>query len=426
MNVLLVVLDSVRAPNCSVYDYPRATTPTLASIADEATTYTGAVAPSNWSLPSHVSLFTGLETEQHQVTIHDRLESGHTVWDDLADRGYETGLFTENGFVASHPVDLHNPFETVVSVPDDPPASYVTGEKNDGPDGFYYADALLEWIDGREQWAACLNLMDAHRPYEPRPVYDRWGDEQARQIQAGLPVRWEFAFRSGRRPISQLRQLESLYDGGIRQADAVLDRVVTRLRERGIYDDTLLVICGDHGEGFGEGSRHPSEPRAVAHIVPMSEELLHVPLVVKHPGQVESAVVDEPAALTAFPDVVDAALDRQRDSFVRDRVVAAKQPITGDLRERYESVVDDPERLFAPSRAVYTGTSQGLIKEQSWSEVIAHIRLSGGDSEAVTRQETTEWLDDAFDGLDDSGVSRRRQSETTVETREQLQALGYF
>ena len=173
MNVLLVVLDSVRAANCSLYGYPADTTPTLSSLAETATVHEQARAPSNWTLPSHVSLFTGAPAAAHGVTVADRLEPGHTVWDDLSAAGYDTGLFTENGFVASHPVGLAAPFDTVETVPADPPEAYATGRENDGPDGFYYADRLLSWLDGREEWAACLNLMDAHRPYNPAPAYDR-------------------------------------------------------------------------------------------------------------------------------------------------------------------------------------------------------------------------------------------------------------
>jgi arylsulfatase A len=426
MNVLLVVLDSVRAANCSLYGYPRETTPTLECLSETATVYAAAHAPSNWSLPSHVSLFTGLEADQHQVTIHDRLSPGHTIWDDLDDAGFDTGVFTENGFVASHAVGLHEPFETVVTVPDEPPERYRTAEHNDGPDGFYYADALLDWTVDRDQWAACLNLMDAHRPYEPRPEYDRWGDERARQLQADLPVRWEFQFRGGARPHWQLGGLQSLYDGGIRQVDAIVDSVLETLRDRGTYDDTLVVLCGDHGEGFGEYSSHPVEPRAVAHIVPMTEELLHVPLVVKQPGQETGNWVHEPAALTGFPDVVTAALTGERNTFAQERVLASKQPITGDLRERYEAAVEDPNPLFAPSRAVYEPTDGELVKHHQWGETVTRVRVDSPEKQTTALETNTGRLDRVFSDLEPASVSRTRDEDVNAETRTQLAALGYF
>ena len=118
-NVLLVVLDSVRAANCSLYGAARETTPYLSRLTDESTVYTQARAPSNWSLPSHVSLFTGLDVHVHRVTVHDRLRAGHTVFEALAADGYATGLFSENGFLTGRDAGPADPFETTVGVPDD-------------------------------------------------------------------------------------------------------------------------------------------------------------------------------------------------------------------------------------------------------------------------------------------------------------------
>jgi hypothetical protein len=426
MNVLLVVLDSVRARNCSLYGYPRSTTPHLESLAERATVYRSARAPANWSLPSHVSLFTGFETEAHGVTIHDRLAPGHTVWDDLSAAGYDTGLFTENGFVADHPVGLSEPFDTVVSVPGDTPAEYATGEHTDRPDGFYYADALCDWTEGRTDWAACLNLMDAHRPYDPAPAHDRWGDPEAHRLQSKLPVRWEFEVLGGSHPTWQLAGLESLYDGGIRQADAVLGSVLERLRERGDLEETLVVVCGDHGEGLGEPGRLPDQPPAVAHIVPMSESLLHVPLVVKSPGQRTGRTVEGPAALTAFREVVDATRRWESADFARERVVASKQPVTGDLRERYESAVHDATPYRAPSRAVYEPAETGVSKTYAWGEAVGTVHVPHAGAVGPTTPADRARLEAAFEPLADPGVRRRSRGSADAGTRDQLEALGYF
>jgi arylsulfatase A len=420
MNVLLVVLDSVRAANCSLYGYPRPTTPTLDSLADEATVYEQARAPSNWSLPSHVSLFTGLATDAHRVTVHDALEPGHTLWDDLSGAGFDTGLFTENGFVASHPVGLDAPFDTVVT---------VTGEEQadgDRPDGFYYADALLDWTSGRAEWAACLNLMDAHRPYEPAPEYDHWGDRAARRLQAELPVRWEFPVHGGEVPYWQLAGLESLYDGGIRQADAVLGAVLERLRARGEYDDTLVVVCGDHGEGFGEFGRLPGQPRAAAHIVPTTESLLHVPLVVKQPGQSEGRTVTDPAALTAVREVATAARRGRPATCARERVLASKQPVTGDLRERYEAAVEDAGPFLRESRVVYERADGGVRKTYSWGTAAGTVHVPRAGTVGPVTDGDRERLSAAFEPVEDAGVRRAGHGDATDETREQLAALGYF
>ncbi|WP_435185406.1 sulfatase-like hydrolase/transferase [Halobellus sp. EA9] len=472
-NVCLVVLDSVRAANCSLYGARRETTPFLAELAGESTVYHQARAPSNWSLPSHVSLFTGLETHVHEVTVHDRLEPGHTVFEELAgEYGYATGLFTENGFVAQHEVGLNGAFETVRSTPEEYADEYRTSAINPGPNGFYYADRFLEWIDDRGDgpWAACVNLMDAHRPFEPVDRYDRWGDDRARALQADLDVRWEWDFHTGEEPMWALRGLESLYDGAIRQVDAVVERLVRGLRRRGVLDETLLVVCADHGDGFGEPGRLPDEPTAVSHIVPMSEALLHVPLLVRHPGtDRRRRDVVRPASLTQFPQIARRVADGRHvppDAFVPvGPVVASKQPVTADLRDRYEEV-SDPERFFAPSRAVYTPASGPATTPESLSGIVRKTYHWGSDTcellvmdaQSVSRPrghaapETAasgtpsadggvtpddrgspvsdrrrERIEAAFDWFAEVDVATPREDRSlSAATKEQLASLGYY
>ena len=438
-NVLLVVLDSVRAANCSLYGAARETTPYLSRLADESTVYAQARAPSNWSLPSHVSLFTGLDAHVHQVTVHDRLRAGHTVFEALSADGYATGLFSENGFLTGRDAGLAAPFETVVGVPDDYDDRYDTTVLDPGPDGFYYADRVLTWsaeVDG--SWAACLNLMDAHRPFEPREAYDHWGDDRARTLQSDLPIRWEWAFYGGDRPYWQLGALESLYDGGIRQADAVLEHVLESLRSRGALDETLVVVCGDHGDGFGQPGRVPGEPPAVSHILPMHEELLHVPLVVRPPGGATGERVDELAALTRFPAVVHAHTrdDPSSRGFTVDRALALKQPVTADLRERFERRCDPVEPYLEPSRAVYENApdTPGAVRKRSyWGDrgVTTLVHAPGVvehrdpiEPETVDRA----FRDTANDRDPDRDPVREplagRQPDADVEA--QLAALGYY
>ena len=430
-NVLLVVMDSVRAANCSLYDAPRETTPFLSTLANESVTYTQARAPSNWSLPSHISLFTGLEAHEHKVTVHDRLQPGNTIFEELEQQGYATGLFSENGFLTGHEVAIQECFETVVSAVNTYEDRYNTASINPGPDGFYYADRLLGWTKELDRpWAACLNIMDAHRPFEPRAEYDRWGDSRARDLQRTLDPRWEWTFHSGDRPYWQLSGLESLYDGGIRQADAVLESVISSLRGREILDETLVVVCGDHGDGFGEPGHIPGEPPAVSHIVPMHEELLHVPLVVRPPGGTDRKRSHDLAALTQFPEVVrghirgDSSVEGE---FATEQVLSKKQPVTADLRDRFERQCEAADTYLAPSRVIYTDTnSKAVRKRYYWgSEGLAERVHCAGAVEAlgaVSRQE----IDAAFD-RGEAGVREPLEgAQPTDEVKDQLAAIGYY
>lgn len=429
-NVLLVVLDSVRARSCSLYGAARSTTPYLASFAEEATTYLQARAPSNWTLPSHVSLFSGLGAHEHRVTVHDRLQPGNTVFEWLSNQGFATGLFTENGFLSSHEVGIKDCFETVVPMPEEYPEEYDTTALNPGPDGFYYADQFLDWSDGvNGPWAACVNVMDAHRPFEPRTEFDRWGDEEAAALQADLDPRWEWAFHGGDRPYWQLKGLEALYAGGIRQVDAVLARLLGTLRNRDVLEETLVVVCGDHGDGFGEPGQIPGEPRAVSHIVPMQESLLHVPLVVRAPEQQTGDRVHKPAALTQFPDVVRGYVkgDSPDQGFVAETVRSVKQPVTADLRERFERHCERVSPFISESRAVYTdGPGKAVRKRYYWGNEGAECLVYGPGIVKRVGKTTRADVDAAFNESTASIRSPLDGRQVTEETKEQLAALGYY
>jgi arylsulfatase A-like enzyme len=96
-NVLFVVADSLRAANTSLLGYRRETTPFLSEFAAESTVYTQARAPSNWTVPSHVSMFTGTDAAAHGFEITERLTEGHTIWEELAAAGYGTTPTTPAG-----------------------------------------------------------------------------------------------------------------------------------------------------------------------------------------------------------------------------------------------------------------------------------------------------------------------------------------
>jgi len=90
-NVLLVVLDSVRARNTPLYGYSRATTPHLAAFADRSTHYKHAWTPGIGSTQSHASIYTGLQVVAHGLNCADGYLTAETIWDELNERGYETG-----------------------------------------------------------------------------------------------------------------------------------------------------------------------------------------------------------------------------------------------------------------------------------------------------------------------------------------------
>ena len=488
-NVLLIVLDAARARNLQLYGHSNRTTPYLSSFARDATVYTQARSPSTWSLPSHTSLFTGLEVPEHDIASrNNRLAPGHTVWETLGERGYDTGVFSENPFITSDSYGLTAGFDTVVTglaarrypFPEaTDPSTYIaeTGREDDyvgylrhavadgtpvrsivnaaarqlelatgirlpeslatcpGNKSARYAEAFLDWQTGRSTWAACLNLTDVHHPYTPTEPYDRWGDETLRRIHDGLDdPRWDFY--SGREPWWKRQALTGLYDGCIAQIDAAIETIVETLSDREQLDDTLVVVTADHGEGFGEPSRVRPGFRIVGHAGGIHELLLHVPLVVRFPGRSEGGRVSDAATLTRFPSVVERVLDGgcERDGFVPDGPVV----VTSDLDRQFETPLKnydayreelDTSLFSGTARAVYRNRDgAGVRKFVQWGDAEAVVDI-GDAQNAMARADLGGAVAEvawAFDALDSRAVRESTGGDVDDDTRRRLEDLGYM
>lgn len=471
-NVLLVVLDSVRAHNCSLYGHANETTPFLESFSEEATVYDQARAPGARSVTSHASLFSGLHVEEHGiVSAGHRLDPSVSVFSQLRDDGYETGVFTENDWLTAVDVGLKDGFDTVVGARNVPfpdgmnPHEFVSNEGQGQYTAFLkaalgsetplkslangvatklqsdysrflpdsvrsstpadvYVDAFLDWSERQNgPWAACVNLMDAHIPYEPSSEYDNWGGKKARALQSSFEDQ-KWSFNAGHRPWWQKRAVESLYDGAIRQLDAELERLIAVLQGRDELDDTLLVITSDHGEGFGEPSRLRPGVHVAEHGVAIHEVLFHVPLVVRQPGQSEGHRIDDPVSLTRFTDVVSQVRrDGSKPGAFRsdEPVITTAVGLDEPLQKRAGKYVDDITPWMGTSRAVYerdgafvkkySVKGESAVTEESRDAQTSYKLSDGGAEHVDAAFNAIEQLDvrqagDDFDELDEATYDR--------------------
>lgn len=476
-NVLLVVLDSVRARNTSLHDHHNETTPFLRKFSDQATVFSQARAPSSWSLPSHISMFTGYHAEEHDIKSRDqRLEPGHTIWEELSNEGYCTGVFSSNPFLTVVPVGLRNAFENVVgqveqlfpeaanprefvreegqghftrylkySLSHDKPLQslangvfekirqdypkFVQDSWDQTTSGWEFVDKFLNWSDECEgPWAACINLMDAHQAYEPSDEYDEWGGDKLYQMQKEIDsYMWEFI--GGKRPWWQRKALEGLYDGTIRQLDSQLSTLIRQLERREVLDETLLIITSDHGEGFGEPSHIRPDGRAVGHGNGVLHEVaLHVPLIVQYPEQKTGERIDSVVSLVEFPSVVRNVLDGKstgRDFVTGDPVVASSSGLNERMKRKARNYCDDLWLFDAPTRAVFMDRDDGRVdKYMTWRDRHARVEIVDAQSSFSTSKAESDIVDGTFESLEDRSVatSSRNVSEA-VERR--LEDLGY-
>ncbi|MCA9027446.1 MAG: sulfatase-like hydrolase/transferase [Planctomycetaceae bacterium] len=247
-NVLLVTLDTTRADHLGCYGHAEAFTPTLDALARDGVLFEQAYVTVPLTLPAHASILTGLYPPENGMDDNGR---GHldpqlpNLTESLRQAGYRTGAFLASVVLHSR-YGLNHGFD----VYDDDMAG---GEQHGHEmhlmrNADIVVDRTLEWLNSLQDdsFFCWVHLFDPHAPYESHEEVfgDRFAD----------------------RP----------YDGDIAFADQHIGRLVANLKDRGLYDNTLIVVVGDHGEGLGE---HLEDE----HGFMLYNSTLRVPLIISAP-----------------------------------------------------------------------------------------------------------------------------------------------
>jgi len=310
-NILLVSIDTLRADHLGAYGYARDTSPHLDALARRGVLFETALSTSSWTLPAHASLLTGLEPWQH--TLQDdgtRLPARiPTLAAALGARGFYTFAVVSHVYVAS-PFGLDRGFAHF----DD--EGIAGGTRN--PTADESIDRLLTALDARpadRPFFAFLHLFDPHWDYSaPGAWGTRFVDPAYRgPVDGSYEQMRAFAGADRAMPADDLAALVARYDGEIAFVDAQLGRLFAALRARGLEQDTLIVVTGDHGEEF-------EEHRRLGHGRTLFEEQLRVPLILAGDPRLGTGVrwrdpvslVDvAPTLLALFPEASDASAGAQ-------------------------------------------------------------------------------------------------------------------
>ncbi|MFN8668023.1 MAG: sulfatase [Gemmatimonadaceae bacterium] len=305
-NVVLLILDTVRARSLHLYGYGRENTPALDSLARDGVLFEHAWATAPWTLPSHASIMTGRYPSELKTNLYAPLDATYpTLAEVLAGRGYRTGGFSANVYFASQAAGIGRGFsrfrdrgltigQAVLSTSLSTRVSRMERVRrvlgyHDDP-GRVRADEVnrrfLSWLDAgtesRRPFFAFLNYMEAHEPYLPKAPYrGRFGPDTARKNwligHAGFGP-GSRRYRDRMLP-HELEAERAAYDESILSADAEIGRLVASLRSRGVWENTILVVTADHGEQFG---RHG----VFDHGNSLYRQLLEVPLLIVAPARV--------------------------------------------------------------------------------------------------------------------------------------------
>lgn len=304
--IIWVTIDTLRADHMSVYGYPVPTTPHLEEFARTATLFRNAVAPSNTTAQSVPSLLGGITPYRHGGVSESRRlrEDVLLIPEMLQQNGYETVAQSANHWVSPRygmaqgfeDFRLYNtdnelvlydvmklamrlaPWQVFRLREHLPSYAYV-------PIASMLSDTgeILRTRDRGRPLFLYMQPVDPHGPYQPPLRYVRTDGAFRHEdyvsywdLKAGVKV-----------TDGQRAAIRALYDGAIAYTDAQMGDLFDLLRSRDLFDQALIVVTSDHGEQFEEHGlwRHSNS---------LYQQLLHVPLMIKYPGQHEARVIDAP------------------------------------------------------------------------------------------------------------------------------------
>lgn len=365
-NVVLVSFDALQAAHVGCLGNPRDVTPTLDRVAAQSFNFTRAYSVASWTVPASMTWFTGVYPSEHRMTnkfavyntkvqkladLRDLSPNVVTLADLLRKNGYATGAFTGNAGVSGG-FGYEQGFDVYYQ------EKWRFGSLDQS------IPKALAWLkaNGDKKFFLFLHGYDAHGQSTPAEGLDyrfveAGYDKRYKGVEQEQEVLREEGLEKGQLTLrdEDVRFWRAAYDEKIQRADAKFKRFLEEFAKLGLSDKTLLVLTSDHGTEFYEHRRFD-------HGFTLYNEQIHVPLIIKLPGQAVGKVVsDRLSSIDVMPTILD-LLDVQVPSAVQRQLrgtslVAAMKGQPGS-REVYAET-DYREHTF--KRAIITPDGWKLI-----------------------------------------------------------------
>ena len=420
-NVLLIVVDTLRADHLGVYGYNRPTSPHLDRQADRGVVFERALTTSPWTVPAIASMLTGLLPSAHggglpiegMTSVFKRTpvaEGIVSVTQRLSETGFATFAIVGNPFLGRK-MGIARGFDTYRHDRYGRPAEEVV-------------DRALDWI-GEQRYGrffVMLHFMDPHLPHNaPEPYRGRFtADVETRK----LPSLDEMRVRGTEYSASDRHYFVGRYDEEIAYLDDQLERLFRGLDDR--WSDTLVILTSDHGEEI-------LDHQSFDHGHTLMQELLHVPLILWSPGLAPRRVSTPVSVLDIAPTILD-ALGQKTEGMT----AGGETAMTGrSLLDLVSGRGGLPERDLVAEILLYGDEQKALIR---WPHKLVLVPGTGSrrlvDLEADPGEHDDLSADrpDLADRLEVELRLRVAESysqsgaqavELDEETRRELEALGY-
>lgn len=419
VNVVLIVADTVRADHLGVYGYERPTSPRIDAFAGSATLYTRAFASAPWTLPTHASLFTGLDPSQHgavSFAVDEDVSNAYplplerlTLAEALAARGFATAGFAANTAFLARRLQLDQGFQTWE----------VHRERARAVNR-----RVLPWLEAHRDGPFLLfvNYMDSHRPYHvsPRADFDpprdlRILDQLRQQAMAGDgPVSDEL-----------VRDVIDQYDTAVSHTDAAVGELLDALEDMGLWDESVVVVTSDHGEYFGEHG-------LVEHSKDIYQEALWIPLAIKSAGQRAGRRVDVPVSSAQVTRMIVGELGPELAGELAPLFPRGPGDEAPIAENRYSRTADllNPHwgaRFRRVRRALFAWPYKYIQSSDGRHELYDLERDPREASNLIDREpERAARMDTALRARIPPDVENRAAPRLSPEEREELRELGYL
>ncbi len=509
-NIVFIVLDTHRADRLGCYGYPRGTTPNLDRFAQSATLFERAISPAQWTIPAHASMFSGEYPSTHgTIQAADALSDAFpTLAELLHTEGYQTTGFCNNPLVGVLDNGLRRGFEAFYNyggaIPSPPAPEQGKGSRFIGTLRDWYRLLLNQIAQPIQQLVAAspqvfetvlnpslvslwtqyanfkgdtrrsirdttrfigqfshndrpqfvfLNLMETHLPFTPperfkqkfapivkeqseaRDFINRYNKQAMRWL---LPVEQPYS-------ALEAQTLHHMYDAEVAYQDDLLAALLAELDRPELRQNTMVVMVSDHGEMLGEH-------QIMGHGLAVYQELIHVPLIIRFPGQKQECRVDESVSTRSLFHTVLAAAGIETATGEDHGAVKMTErgPEHGPRKKRLCSEAYPPDNMtaimerHAPAlldafhadatyRALYAEAYK-LIRIENVSDDLFNLDADPGEESPLKGDhERLEQLGSELDALLDDIIARRpenlAQSKVDLddeEVVERLRGLGYL
>ncbi len=427
-NVLVVVIDTLRADHLSLYGYDRETSAHLDSIAKQGVVFDDDIAPSPWTLGSHASMLTGRYPHEHGVDHEIALDHRYPTLPEILDaNGYRTGGFSANLYYFARRTGLTRGFlhfedyfysagdmffRTLWGrilnkyAPSSPRFDEIYARKR-APQ---VNQELLSWIDQdrSKPFFAFINYFDVHEPYLPLPPYrEMFYGAATKDAPPAIDQRINrkerpYLYRLSRMSPQDYQHQVDAYDGAIYYVDEQIANLFAQLEKRGLSRNTLVVITSDHGECLGDHG-------LLTHWNSLYREIVHVPLIYYWPGKIPAGVrINKTVSAASLPATVLELAGIKSDVTFSAASVAQLWQQPGVDPAWPEPLAEIGQNLDLPEGyPAYQGWLKAIVGPQ-WHLIVSeklpaelydwkadpkelHNRATGGDEEAVKAMSTKLW-----------------------------------